>query len=62
MQPAEWAQAGDDLADELTQWCRDHLSSLKVPRSVDFMEQLPRMENGKLYKRHLMDAYKSSAH
>jgi len=62
VQPAEWAEADDELAAELIQWCRDHLSSIKVPRSVDFMEQLPRMENGKLYKRHLMDAYKTTTH
>ena len=43
-------------------WCKEHLSHVKVPRSIDFMKELPRMENGKLYKRHLADAYKSSDH
>ena len=27
---------------------------------VDFLEQLPRMDNGKLYKRHLQDAYREA--
>ena len=52
------AEAGDELAFDLIQWAKERLSSVKVPKSIDFMEQLPRMENGKLYKRHLMDAYK----
>ena len=52
------AEADDSLAFDLIQWMKERLSSVKVPKSVDFMEQLPRMDNGKLYKRHLMDAYK----
>ena len=36
---------------------KERLASLKVPRSIDFMEQLPRMDNGKLYKRRLRDPY-----
>jgi len=51
-------EAGDALAGDLILWMKERLSSVKVPKSVDFMEQLPRMDNGKLYKRHLMDAYK----
>jgi fatty-acyl-CoA synthase len=52
------ADATDELAEELTLWMKDRLSSVKVPKSIDFMVQLPRMDNGKLYKRHLMDAYR----
>jgi fatty-acyl-CoA synthase len=51
-------EAGDALAGDLILWMKERLSSVKVPKSVDFMEQLPRMDNGKLYKRHLMEAYK----
>ena len=52
------SDASPETAEDLTLWMKERLASLKVPRSVDFMEQLPRMDNGKLYKRHLMDAYK----
>jgi long-chain acyl-CoA synthetase len=62
VEPLDWADASDELAQELLDWCRERLSTIKVPRSIDFMEKLPRMENGKLYKRHLADAYKSSDH
>ena len=62
VQPSDWAHATDNVAEELIEWCKTHLSHIKVPRSVDFMKELPRMENGKLYKRHLADAYKASDH
>ena len=39
---------------------RERLSTVKVPRKIDFLEQLTRMDNGKLYKRHLQDAYKAA--
>lgn len=60
VQPLDWADATDSFAEELMAWCKERLSSIKVPRSIDFMRQLPRMENGKLYKRHLLDRYKSA--
>jgi long-chain acyl-CoA synthetase len=62
VQPTDWAHATENVAHELMEWCKQHLSHVKVPRSIDFMKELPRMENGKLYKRHLADAYKSSDH
>jgi len=36
-------------ADELTQWCRQHLASYKVPRHVVFAE-LPKTSTGKIQK------------
>ena len=44
-------------ADELIAHCRSHLADYKVPRSIDFIEQMPRDPNGKLYKRRLRDPY-----
>ena len=35
------------------------LARQKIPRSFEVMTQLPRDENGKLYKRRLRDAYVS---
>ena len=37
--------------------CRAQLASYKCPRSIDFVESLPRDPNGKLYKRLLKDEY-----
>ena len=47
----------DALAQELIGYCRDHLSSLKCPRSVDFVSALPRTETGKLLKREVKRSY-----
>ena len=57
IQPANWAEAGDALAAELMAFCREHLSHVKSPRKIDFMEELPRHPTGKLYKRLIRDAY-----
>jgi len=57
VQPVEYADAGPALAEELDQWCADRLAGFKQPRSYDFVEQLPRLDNGKLYKKSLRDPY-----
>ena len=49
--------AGPALAEELDAWCEDRLAGFKRPRSYDFVEQLPRLDNGKLYKKALRDPY-----
>ena len=45
------------LANELAAFCRQHLASFKVPRSIDFVEHLPRHDNGKLYRGKLRQLY-----
>jgi long-chain acyl-CoA synthetase len=45
------------LAEELIAFCGQSLSRQKVPRSVDFEDELPRLPTGKLYKRLLRDRY-----
>ena len=46
-------------AAELIEHCRERLARFKCPRAVDFVERLPRDENGKLYKRRLREAYRA---
>jgi len=45
------------LEQEIIAFCRAAISSIKCPKSVDFVDQLPRHPNGKLYKRKLRDKY-----
>ena len=52
-----WEDAGEDLAAELNDFCRAKLSRIKIPRSFDFDKTLPRKDNGKLYKRRLVERY-----
>jgi long-chain acyl-CoA synthetase len=51
--------ATPELADELIAWCRERLAHYKCPRSVRFVEQLPRHDNGKLYRRRLRELFAS---
>jgi long-chain acyl-CoA synthetase len=48
---------GPEIAEELIAFCGQHLARQKVPRSIDFETELPRLPTGKLYKRLLRDRY-----
>ncbi|MEZ5597788.1 MAG: acyl-CoA synthetase [Pseudomonadales bacterium] len=61
VQPRDMDQAGPELAMELIDFCREHLSHIKCPRTVDFRPDLPRHPTGKLYKRLLRDEYWKAA-
>ena len=49
--------ADEALVEELLGFCREHLARHKVPRTIDFEDELPRLPTGKLYKRLLRDRY-----
>ena len=51
----------DALADELIAFCRQRVAGFKCPRTVDFVTELPRQDNGKIYKRLLRDRYRTTA-
>jgi len=57
IQPAEWTDAGPDLAAEINAFARANLSHVKAPRKIEFMQELPRHQTGKLYKRLIRDKY-----
>ena len=57
VQPMPGILAGEDLAQELISFCSQSLSRQKVPRTIDFEAELPRLPTGKLYKRVLRDRY-----
>jgi fatty-acyl-CoA synthase len=61
VQPAPGVRTDQALADELTAFARAHLAAFKIPRSIDFMAELPRLPTGKLYKRVLRDPYWATA-
>jgi long-chain acyl-CoA synthetase len=48
----------EGLRRELIAHCKAGLAKFKIPRSVDFRDELPRTETGKLYKRLLVDEYR----
>ena len=57
VQPITGLAGSPELADELIGFCADHLARYKLPRKVDFVDQLPRDPNGKLYKRLIRDSF-----
>lgn len=51
-------EPSERLGDEIMELCRDRLARFKCPRSVDFVDSLPREDTGKIYKRRLRDHYR----
>lgn len=49
--------ASAETAQALLAFCGQHLARQKVPRSVDFIDQMPRLPTGKLYKKPLREKY-----
>ncbi|MEY3690623.1 MAG: hypothetical protein RJB57_278 [Actinomycetota bacterium] len=50
-------EPGKDVERELIEFCAANLSRQKVPRSIDFEAELPRLPTGKLYKKPLRERY-----
>ncbi|GAA2643468.1 acyl-CoA synthetase [Paractinoplanes durhamensis] len=57
VQPEPGVPTGPELTAELQAFLAGRLAKFKLPRSVDYVEELPRDPNGKLYKRLLRDPY-----
>ncbi len=57
VEPAGGQTAGDDLAASIMAHLQDRLAKFKWPRSIDFVDELPREPTGKLLKRQLRDPY-----
>jgi long-chain acyl-CoA synthetase len=57
VQPRDGVEPGPELEREILGWCAERLAKYKLPRSIDFVDELPRDPNGKLYKRRLRDPY-----
>jgi long-chain acyl-CoA synthetase len=49
--------ASTELEAEILIGLRDQIASYKIPKTIDFHEQLPRYSNGKLYRRTLRAPY-----
>jgi long-chain acyl-CoA synthetase len=54
--------SSQSLERELIEYCRSRLAHYKCPRSVDFVDKLPRFDNGKIYKHALREGYRRSLH
>jgi len=54
---AEGHEPDDDLSEALIAFCRERLAHYKCPRSVDFVDDLPRLDSGKIQRRKVRDRY-----
>jgi long-chain acyl-CoA synthetase len=57
VQPAPGAEPGPELTAGLLAFAGARLARFKLPRTIDYVAELPRDPNGKLYKRRLRDPY-----
>jgi fatty-acyl-CoA synthase len=57
VQLAEGQAPSPAIAAELLAYAREHLAHYKCPKTIDFVDELPRLPTGKLYKRILKDRY-----
>ena len=57
IEPADGVAPDAALNAELMAFARDKLAHYMAPRSIDFIEEMPRLPTGKLYKRLLKDRY-----
>jgi long-chain acyl-CoA synthetase len=57
IEPADGVEGTPELAADILAYCADKLAKFKTPKSIDFIDEMPRDPNGKLYKRKLRDPY-----
>lgn len=57
VQPLEGVAPSPELADELLRFAAGSLARYKLPRALDFVDELPRLPTGKLARRQVRERY-----
>jgi long-chain acyl-CoA synthetase len=57
IEPAPGVKPGEALTEEILNFLAGRLARMKTPRTIDYIDRMPRDPNGKLYKRKLRDPY-----
>ena len=57
VQLADGVRQSDEVAAELLAYTRERIAHYKCPKSIDFIDEMPRLPTGKLYKRLIKDKY-----
>lgn len=57
VQVADGIAVDDELEKELRAFARERIAHYKCPQRIEFLDELPRLPTGKLYKRKLRDQY-----
>jgi long-chain acyl-CoA synthetase len=61
IEPKAGIEPSDELAAEIIQHCIDTIAKFKCPRSIRFMDELPRSDAGKIKRRVVRDLYEKPA-
>jgi long-chain acyl-CoA synthetase len=56
---ADGEQPSESLAEDIRRHAAQHLARYKLPKYIDFRNELPRLPSGKLLKRRLKDEYRA---
>jgi len=52
---------GEELSlEEIREWCKERLAGYKVPKQVEFRDELPKSTVGKILRRELVRLHKES--
>jgi long-chain acyl-CoA synthetase len=57
IEPVDGVEGTPELEREILEYLSGRLAKYKLPRSIDFIDEMPRDPNGKLYKRRLRDPF-----
>jgi long-chain acyl-CoA synthetase len=57
IEPVDGIEGSAALTAEILAWAANRLARFKTPKTIDYLAELPRDPNGKLYKRKLRDPY-----
>jgi long-chain acyl-CoA synthetase len=57
VQPDVGVEPNDELREQIYAYLADRLGKFKQPKTIDFIEAMPRDPSGKLFKRKLRDPY-----
>jgi len=57
IEPIAGVEGNDELTADILAWAASRLARFKTPKTIDYLPELPRDPNGKLYKRKLRDPY-----
>ncbi|MGE0718585.1 MAG: AMP-binding protein, partial [Alphaproteobacteria bacterium] len=57
VQPRAGHVPSPELAEDIRAFCRGRIADYKVPRRIDFVDALPRLETGKIQRRLVRDRY-----
>jgi long-chain acyl-CoA synthetase len=57
VEPVDGVEPSPELEADILAFCEGRLARFKTPKKIDFIVEMPRDPNGKLYKRKLRDPY-----